>query len=426
MQEFPVGKFAYGVFCVEAARGCPAGHQFGHGTSNNPNGGGAHVLTFSHLGKTYPDGTDAVVDFNLEVARGELIALIGPSGCGKSTTLRMVNRLIEPTSGTVMLDGQDYKSMDPVELRRRLGYVIQQIGLIPHLTIAENISFVLRLQGVNKQKRRERASELMALAGLPADQYLDRYPRELSGGQQQRIGVLRALAHDPEIILMDEPFGALDPLMREQLQDELKRLQQAVQKTIIFVTHDMDEALRIADRIVIMRAGRVIQVATPEEMLRNPADEFVAEFIGRQRLLRQASEVAVREIMLDNPAMVSADTGLAQSLEFMRRRKVDSVLVKGPNDVFVGAARARDVQRALEAREQSKISAYARHGSVFVGPDDPAMNAIHHMLAYGLDAIPVLGPGKVVVGIVTRGTLAGVLDDALRTSAAAPALEANA
>lgn len=381
------------------------------------------MLTFSHLRKTYPDGTEAVVDFNLEVERGELVALIGPSGCGKSTTLRMVNRLIEPTSGTITLDGQDCKSMDPVELRRKLGYVIQQIGLIPHLTIAENISFVLRLQGVSKEARRQRAEELMSLVGLSPEQYLDRYPRELSGGQQQRIGVLRALAHNPETILMDEPFGAIDPLMREVLQDELKRLQQAVQKTIVFVTHDMDEALRIADRIVIMRAGRVIQVATPEEMLRNPANEFVTEFIGRQRLLRQASEVTVSEVMLRNPVAVSAELGLAQSLELMRRRKVDSVLVHNSDKTFIGSASVEDIQVALDAKMQSKVGIYAKHEDVYVTEDDPVLNAMHHMIAYQLDAIPVLDGHRQVAGIVTRGALAGVLDDALRYTSVASTSE---
>ncbi|MCL6446530.1 MAG: betaine/proline/choline family ABC transporter ATP-binding protein, partial [Alicyclobacillus sp.] len=243
------------------------------------------MLTFQQVGKRYPDGTEAVKDFSLKVGKGEFVVLIGPSGCGKSTTLRMVNRLIEPTSGTIYLDGQDYTSLHPVELRRRLGYVIQQIGLMPHLTIAENISFVLKLMGREKAERRRRAEELLALANMDPV-YLYKYPRELSGGQQQRIGVLRALAHDPELILMDEPFGALDPITREQLQDELKRLQRSVNKTILFVTHDMDEALKLADRIVIMKDGAIVQVDTPEQILRSPANDFVSSFIGPQRMLR--------------------------------------------------------------------------------------------------------------------------------------------
>jgi osmoprotectant transport system ATP-binding protein len=219
------------------------------------------------LTKRYASGNVAVKDFSLEVKRGEFVALIGPSGCGKSTTLRMVNRLEEPTSGTIEIDGQDYTTYHPVELRRRFGYVIQQVGLIPHLTIAENISYVLRLKGVKIKERRARAIELLEMIGMSPEIYLDRYPKELSGGQQQRIGVLRALAHNPDIILMDEPFGALDPITREQLQDELKRLQRNVNKTILFVTHDMDEAIRLADRIVIMQDGHIVQVSSPEQML---------------------------------------------------------------------------------------------------------------------------------------------------------------
>ncbi|MHB1406283.1 MAG: ABC transporter ATP-binding protein, partial [Desulfitobacteriaceae bacterium] len=255
------------------------------------------MLSFKNLTKKYPDGTVAVKDFTLDIKRGEFVILIGPSGCGKSTTLRMVNRLVEPTSGTIEIDGKDYKSYHPVELRRRLGYVIQQVGLIPHLTIAENITFVLKLKGVKENERRARAEELLELIEMSPDVFMDRYPLELSGGQQQRIGVLRALAHDPDIILMDEPFGALDPITREQLQDELKRLQRSVHKTIVFVTHDMDEAVRMADRIVIMRNGDIVQAESPEKIPRAPADEFVANFIGRQRLLRQKTEMPVRDIM---------------------------------------------------------------------------------------------------------------------------------
>ncbi len=254
------------------------------------------ILRFIDLTKSYADQTVAVDHLNLSIERGEFVVLIGPSGCGKSTTLRMVNRLVEPTSGTIEIDQRDARSYPPVELRRRLGYVIQQIGLMPHLTIAENISFVLKLQRIGKVQRRARARELLKLADLDPDTYLDRYPVELSGGQQQRVGVLRALAHNPEIILMDEPFGALDPITREQLQDELKRLQRSVQKTILFVTHDMDEALRLADRIVVMKGGHIVQVAAPDEILRNPADEFVANFIGRQRMLGRFQEMDLRSV----------------------------------------------------------------------------------------------------------------------------------
>ncbi|MCL6518126.1 ABC transporter ATP-binding protein [Alicyclobacillus sp.] len=383
------------------------------------------MLSFQAVCKEYPDGTVAVDHLTLDVGRGELVALIGPSGCGKSTTLRMVNRLVEPTGGTILVDGRDNRAYHPVELRRRLGYVIQQIGLMPHLTIAENIAFVLRLNGVPPKQRRRRAQELMHLVGLDPDQYLDRYPRELSGGQQQRIGVLRALAHDPDIILMDEPFGALDPLIREQLQDELKRLQKAVHKTILFVTHDMDEALRIADRIVLMRDGRIVQAAEPEQMLRQPADAFVAEFIGRHRMLRQASEVAVREVMFDNPVTAEASIGLAQALERMRQRRVNSLMVLDADGRFLGVARLDEVTRLLEQGKQAHVGELARLAQACVHPDDPALSAMRQMLWYRVDAVPVVDEGGRLAGLVTRSALAGVLDDALRVTSAEPLAKAQ-
>ncbi|MCF8566744.1 betaine/proline/choline family ABC transporter ATP-binding protein [Alicyclobacillus tolerans] len=371
------------------------------------------MLEFAHLTKLYPDGTRAVDDFSLTVDKGEFVTLIGPSGCGKSTTLRMINRLVEPTSGTILLDGKDYRTQNAVQLRRRLGYVVQQIGLMPHFTIAENISFVLRLNGVKPKRRRDRAAELLQLARMDPDLYLDKFPRELSGGQQQRIGVLRALAHDPDIILMDEPFGALDPITREQLQDELKNLQRRVQKTILFVTHDMDEALRLADRIVIMREGQIVQAETPEEILRHPADDFVASFIGQQRMLRQAGEVSVRDIMSENAATISSEQGLAQALEFMRRRKVDTLMVETPDKKFMGIARLRDIQQAFEANHTVRIGTLAVFADAAVSVDDPALRAIHQMMSFKLDAIPVLDASGHVASVVTRGSLVGVLAGAL-------------
>lgn len=371
------------------------------------------MLTFSHLSKTYPDGTEAVVDFNLEVQRGELVALIGPSGCGKSTTLRMVNRLIEPSAGTIEIDGKDYYSYKPVQLRRKLGYVIQQVGLIPHMTIAENISFVLRLQNVPQEERRKRAVELASLVGMDPELYLDRYPRELSGGQQQRIGVLRALAHDPDIILMDEPFGALDPITREQLQDELRRLQRSVQKTIIFVTHDMDEALKMADRIVLMRSGQMIQVDTPEEMLRKPANEFVSRFIGKQRFLRNASEVTVEEVMVPHGISVPSNNGLAKSLEVMRRSRVDSLIVVDDQGHYEGMATLNAVQQALSRNDTNPIRELAGWKDVYVAVGDSVINVIHYMLSNNLDIVPVLDDATVVCGVVTRGALVNILDDAI-------------
>ena len=337
--------------------------------------------------------------------------LIGPSGCGKSTTLRMINRLIEPSSGTVVIDGQDYKNYHPVEPRRRLGYVIQQTGLIPHLTIAENISFVLKLKGVREAERRARAKELLKLVGMDPEVFLDRFPGELSGGQQQRIGVLRALAHDPDIILMDEPFGALDPITREQLQDELKRLQRNVNKTIVFVTHDMDEAIRMADRIVIMRDGHTVQVASPEQILRAPADEFVANFIGRQRLMRQVSEVRVGEVMVKSVVTVPAQGGLIQALELMMQEHLEAIVVVDPTGKFKGLVTLEEVKRATEQGDGRQLGTFSKLHDVSVGPEASVFNSIQLMLAHKLDMIPVVEIDGTVAGVVTRGDLVGLLND---------------
>ncbi|GAC45563.1 osmoprotectant transport system ATP-binding protein [Pediococcus acidilactici NGRI 0510Q] len=227
----------------------------------------------------------AVDDFNLNVEKGEFICFIGTSGSGKTTTMRMINRMLKQTSGTIKINGQDIAKMDPVKLRRKIGYVIQNIGLMPHMTIRENITLVPKLLKWPEEKRNERAKEMIKLVDLP-EEYLDRYPSQLSGGQQQRIGVVRALAADQDIILMDEPFGALDPITREDLQDLVKDLQERLGKTFIFVTHDMDEALRLSSRIVVMTGGKQVQVDTPENILRHPANDFVANLIGQDRLIQ--------------------------------------------------------------------------------------------------------------------------------------------
>lgn len=242
------------------------------------------MVIFDRVSKQYEDGHEAVKEFSLEVKDGEFLVMIGPSGCGKTTTLKMVNRLIEPTSGTIYIGQKDITKEDPVKLRREIGYVIQDIGLFPNMTIEQNIDIVPRLLGWSKEKRKQRVEELLSLVEMDPEVYAKRYPSELSGGQQQRIGVLRALAVEPPLILMDEPFGALDPITRDNLQEEFKVLQKKLNKTIIFVTHDMDEALKLADRIVLMKDGEIVQVGSPDELVNSPADEFVSTFIGSSRM----------------------------------------------------------------------------------------------------------------------------------------------
>jgi osmoprotectant transport system ATP-binding protein len=285
----------------------------------------AATITLDGVGKTYEDGTVAVGSLSLEVAAGELVALIGPSGCGKSTILRMINRLIEPTSGRLLLDGEDITSADAVDLRRKIGYVIQHVGLFPHQTIAANVATVPRLLGWSKQRTRARVDELLDLVGLEPARYRQRYPSELSGGQRQRIGVARALAADPAALLMDEPFSAVDPIVRVRLQDEFLRLQRTVRKTIVLVTHDLDEAVRLADRVAVLsQHGTLEQYATPVELLREPANAFVHEFIGSDRGIKRLSvtPIDVKQLapvgsvhgnVATGPA-VPADANLADAL----------------------------------------------------------------------------------------------------------------
>jgi osmoprotectant transport system ATP-binding protein len=266
------------------------------------------------LTKRFEDGTVAVHDVNLTVAPGELVALVGPSGCGKTTTLRMVNRLIEPTSGEILLDGVDVTGEDPVRLRRRIGYVIQQVGLFPHETVAANIATVPKLLGWDKARVEARVHELLDLVGLPAQDYARRYPHQLSGGQRQRVGVARALAADPPVLLMDEPFSAIDPIQRDRLQAEFLRVQAAVRKTVLFVTHDLAEAVRLADRIAVFReGGHLEQVASPAHLLGRPQTDFVARFVGADRALRRLAVTVLREDDVDPVGRLSSGTGLAMA-----------------------------------------------------------------------------------------------------------------
>ncbi len=279
------------------------------------------MITLDSVTKAYDNGQVAVRDLSLEVAEGEICMLVGPSGCGKTTTMRMVNRLIEPTSGRILLDGEDVTHVDPVALRRRIGYVIQQVGLFPHQTVGTNIGTVPGLLGWDKARTRDRTDELLDLVGLPPEDYRDRYPHQLSGGQRQRVGVARALAADPPVLLMDEPFGAIDPISRDRLQQEFLRLQQTVRKTTVFVTHDVDEAVTLGDRIAVLQVGGVLaQYDTPEVVLDQPASEFVADFVGSDRGLKRLDVVPLDRADVVEPAVVvPVDMPLAEA-----RRQLDA------------------------------------------------------------------------------------------------------
>ena len=311
------------------------------------------MITLDGLTKQYPGTAQPAVDrISLTVPEGEVCVLIGPSGCGKTTTMRLINRMIEPTSGRIELQGRDVTHMDAVELRRGIGYVIQQVGLFPHLTIAENIATVPRLLGWDQARTEKRIDELLELVALAPATYRDRYPRDLSGGQKQRVGVARALAADPPVMLMDEPFGAIDPITRMRLQDEFQRIQARLKKTVVFVTHDLDEAIRMGDRIAILREGRVVQYDTPEAILARPANAFVEEFVGQDRALKRLSLYTVESRMgrvadvADDAPRLRADATLRDALSALLGARSELALVQDSSGAALGTLRLADVHAA--------------------------------------------------------------------------------
>ena len=338
------------------------------GTAN----GTAASITLDAVGKRYPDGTVAVGALSLDLPAGELAVLIGPSGCGKSTVLRMINRLIEPTGGRILLDGQDVAKAGAVELRRRIGYVIQHTGLFPHQTIHGNVATVPKLLGWPRARIRARVEELLSLVGLDPARYARRYPHELSGGQQQRVGVARALAADPVVLLMDEPFSAVDPIVRVRLQDEFLRLQAAVRKTIVLVTHDLDEAVRLGDRIAVLsEGGRLEQFATPAELLASPAGEFVREFVGADRGIKR---LTVTPIPIDALLPMSTVDGAADPsvpASGTLRDALAALLVGGTGRVVVQDAAGEP----LGALTPSEIAQAAAGGAPTDGPGTADISA---------------------------------------------------
>ena len=318
----------------------------------------APMIRLSGVGKTYPDGTVAVRALDLDVPKGSVVTLVGPSGCGKSTTLKMVNRLIEPTTGRIEIDGRDVSDTDPVKLRRGIGYVIQQVGLFPHQDIATNVATVPSLLGWPKDKARARARELLDLVGLDPATYADRYPHQLSGGQRQRVGVARALAVDPPVLLMDEPFGAVDPVVRGRLQEEFLRLQRELGTTVMLVTHDIAEAVAMGDRVAVFeQGGRLAQYDVPAAVLGAPADDFVAEFVGSARGLRRLAVTPIDPAHLepldgigmgDLAGTVDASASLEEVLALLMREDKEAVGIRD-GAKFLGVLTPNGVHRALRA-----------------------------------------------------------------------------
>lgn len=368
------------------------------------------MIEFKNLTKKFPGGKIAVDSLNLTFNDGEFIVFIGTSGSGKTTSMRMINRMIEPSSGEILIDGKNIKDMNAVELRRQIGYVIQQIGLMPHMTIFENIVMVPKLLKWPVEKQRKIAEELILKVDLPLD-FLERYPTELSGGQQQRIGVIRALAADQDIILMDEPFGALDPITRDSLQETLKELQRELGKTVVFVTHDMDEALKLADRIVIMQDGKVVQFDTPDNILMNPENEFVENFIGEDRLSQARTNFrTVEQIMIRGPVSVAADQNLSEAIKLMRTRRVDSLFVTDANDVLLGMLSVEAIdtnrRRPVTVGEVMSEVSFVREGTL-------VRDALQRILKLGYKNIPVVDEKNHLIGLITRTSIVDMVYDTI-------------
>ena len=366
----------------------------------------AAVVSLEHVSKRYgpADGAPAVSDLSLTIPAGEICVLVGPSGCGKTTTMKMINRLIEPTSGRITIDGEDVMALPAVELRRRIGYVIQQVGLFPHLTVAENVAVVPRLLRWPDARIQERVKELLDLVRLEPS-YRDRYPAALSGGERQRVGVARALAADPPLMLMDEPFGAVDPILRERLQNEFLRLQARVRKTIVFVTHDVDEAIKMADRIAILQRGGILaQYDTPDTILAAPASEFVERFVGSDRGLKRLSLARVRDLPLAKPITARPGEARGDLRSRLESADADFALLLDADDRPLGWIARRDLGRDGEVLAED-----ATPGSPTLQPETTLRDALSTLLGSSVQLGVVVDEQERLLGLVSVDAISDVL-----------------
>ena len=368
------------------------------------------MVKFEHISLSYGN-QQVIFDLSFEIPDGKFVVLIGPSGCGKTTTLKMINRLIQPNAGHIYIDGEDIAKQDKVTLRRRIGYVIQQIGLFPNMTVAQNICVVPKLLKYSKEQCDQIVRDMLAMVEMPYEQYANKYPSEMSGGQQQRIGILRALAASPPIVLMDEPFSALDPMTRRSLQQEVKGLQQKLHKTFIFVTHDMAEALDLADVIIFMDHGNIVQMAPPEEMLAHPASGQIQDFLGNFIDTHAQKELTAADFMRSGVSTVSARRGVNECVSKMQRRNVDTLLVVDDQDRYQGTVSIADIR--LTGHVVKTIEPLIRCNTPTVHTGDSAKDCFDLLISSGAPYLIVLNEEEKVDGIITKTSMTSAMAEQL-------------
>ncbi len=378
------------------------------------------MIELENITKSFDGKTKVIENLNLKINKGELVVLIGESGCGKATTMKMLNLLVKPSSGEILINGENIVDANIIELRRNIGYVIQKVGLFPHMTVGENIELVPKLKKWEQERRKQKAFELLELVDLNPEDYYYRYPNELSGGQQQRIGIARALAADPDIILMDEPFSALDPLTREMLQDELLKIQEELSKTIVFVTHDIDEALKIADKIAVMQNGKVLQYDTPEEILRSPKTEYVEYFIGKERLWKTPEMVLAKDIMKKKFFKINKEGTIAKAVEVMKEKNVETLFVvekiKDKPQKALGVITPkilRKYESTLISNEKpsNKVKDHMRTKYISVDENTNMLEVLNIMTERNFRNIAVKNSEDEIVGLITPTNLLSLISE---------------
>jgi len=364
------------------------------------------MLSLQEVTKVYPgaEHIKAVDSLSFDLEEGEICTLVGPSGCGKTTAMKMINRLIPITSGKILIDNQNVNRMDTIELRRNIGYVIQNIGLFPNMTIAENIATIPKLKGWDQSRIAEKVENLLEIVNLPAKEFMNRYPRELSGGQQQRIGVARGMAADPPIMLMDEPFGAIDPINREHLQDEFLKIQAKVQKTIVFVTHDIDEAIKMGDKICLLKNGKLVQFASPEKLLTEPVNEFAKDFVGGDRTLKRLNLLKIKTAMKPDPPVIVQNESIEKAKSMLAELKLDHLIVVDNDKRLIGL-----VDKEELTKKADKVGDITQPTEAFSQVSSSLKDGLSEIFTHELGYVIVVDEDKKVLGTLNEEGIKNIL-----------------